>query len=141
MATTMRGPKPMKHGPRHTDECNEANDYSATERCICPPAPPLGATEGPWLLRYRGYQPDRRCIVTTSYEAEIADCGPALDLTAQANARLIAAAPTMLAALEDTANYQFDDGPCWCPRDNRPMPAHAACLNARAAIRAAKEGS
>ncbi len=85
----------------HTAACTEANDRSAREVCICRKRgamPKPEHTPGPWTTDPDGDGAivDQRGWCMARVNLDIFDCG--------ANARLIAAAPDLLAALEQVAS-------------------------------------
>lgn len=100
-------------------------------------------TPGPW----RQHQTDGKTYASVRGSSGrcVADCGSRSDEVAQANARLIASAPALLAALAECVT---DEGAaCFASGDG--MAAHARCTRrldyisrtARAAIASAKGGA
>ena len=72
---------------------------------------------GPWGCRYGnfgGYE----LTTEAGWPLRARRKGPAGDRERQANARLIASAPDLLAALRRIANEPCDHGPGFCPRDH-----------------------
>lgn len=91
-------------------------------------------TAGPWAIREVEHNPQRLNIQETSdfgYEIASVWGGGALDDAILANARLIAAAPELIQALEYLCRYAKTDGINLRPHDFAVVQALAALAKAR----------